>query len=71
MFGQHGGGVDVVATNQEVDWDLQFYGLLAKTHWASEENCDIDEDTGHNSAGAEIVLQMSHTILIRLEKYVK
>lgn len=38
---------------------------------AQENNCDIDEDTGHISTGVEIVLQMSHNTLTRAEEYVK
>lgn len=35
---------------------------------AQEDNCDVDEDTGHKSTGIEIVLQMSHTIA---QEYIK
>jgi hypothetical protein len=38
---------------------------------ASDDNCDIEEDTGQVSTGVEIVLQMSHNILTRTEEYVK
>ena len=37
----------------------------------SEDNCGIEEDTGHMSTGVEIVLQMSHNILTRTEEYVQ
>jgi len=37
---------------------------------AQENNCDIDEDTGHISTGVEIVLQMSHNTLTRAEEYI-
>ena len=38
---------------------------------ASEDNCDIEEDTGHIRTGVEIVLQMSHNTLTIVEEYVQ
>ena len=35
-----------------------------------EDNCDVEEDTGHISAGVKIVLQMSHNSLTRAEEYI-
>ena len=32
---------------------------------APEDNCDVEEDTGHISTGVEIVLPMSHNTLTR------
>ena len=38
---------------------------------ASNDNCDVEEDTGHVSTIVKIVLQMSHNILTRTEEYVQ
>jgi hypothetical protein len=37
---------------------------------ASEDNCDIEADTGQVSTGVEIVLSMSHNTLTRAEEYI-
>jgi hypothetical protein len=36
---------------------------------ASEDNCDVDEDTGQMSTGVEILHLMSHNALIIAEEY--
>ena len=38
-------------------------GGFGSSSMAQEDNCDIEEDTGHISTGVEIVLPMSHNTL--------
>ena len=35
---------------------------------ASNDNCDVEEDTGHESTGVKIGLRMSHNILTSTEE---
>ena len=50
------------------DPDRRFWVEQMETQ---EDNCGIEEDTGHMSTGVEIELQVSHNILTRTEEYVK
>ena len=36
----------------------------------TEDNCDVEEDTGQVSVGVEIALQMSHNTLTSAEDYI-
>ena len=38
---------------------------------ASDDNCDIEEDTGQMSSGVKIVLQISHYVLTSIEEHVQ
>ena len=47
------------------DTDRRFW---IETLEASNDNCDVEEDTGHESTGVKIGLQMSYTFLTRTKE---